>query len=80
MVEEKTTKLDELGSKLTISEERNNQLQGMLDEKVHSKEEILALEEKSQRLKADMEREIAELKNQLMAKSIELQYKVKDQS
>ena len=48
----------------------------MLDEKVRSQEEIIAQEENSQRLRAELEKEIAELKNQLMAQSIELQYKV----
>ena len=68
--------MGELASELAVSEERNRQLKDMLDEKVRSQEEIIAQEENSQRLRAELEKEIAELKNQLMAQSIELQYKV----
>ena len=73
---QKTTKLSELASELAVSKERNRQLKDMLDEKVRSQEEIHAQEENSQRLRDELEKEIAELKNQLMAQSIELQYKV----
>ena len=68
--------MGELASELAVSEERNRQLKDMLDEKVRSQEKIIAQEENSQRLRAELEKEIAELKNQLMAQSIELQYKV----
>ena len=68
--------MSELASELAVSKERNRQLKDMLDEKVRSQEEIHAQEENSQRLRDELEKEIAELKNQLMAQSIELQYKV----
>ena len=66
--------MGELASELVVSEERNRQVKDLLDEKVRSQEKIIAQEANpSQQRRAELEKEIAELKNQLMAKSIELQ-------
>ena len=60
---------------MAIAEENNRELQRKLDEKAQELEAVFVFRENSQRLKADLEKEVAELKCQLMAKSIELQYK-----
>lgn len=62
---------------LKICEEYNRELQLQLNEKAVELEATLAIQEDAQRLKRDADKEIAELKCQLMAKSIELQYKDK---
>ena len=65
--------MGELANELAVSEERNRQLKNMLDEKVRSQQEILAQEENSQRLRAELESD--ELRYQLRAMSIELGWK-----
>jgi septal ring factor EnvC (AmiA/AmiB activator) len=69
MLEEKTTKIEDLCNQLSILNEHNRDL----ERKTREAESIFA----SQRLIADLEKQIAELKFQLSEKAIELQCKEK---
>lgn len=73
MLEEKSTKIEDLSNQLTILNERNRDL----DKKTREAEEIFAGQENSQRLIADLEKQVADLKFQLSEKTIELQCKEK---
>lgn len=73
MLEDKTNKMEDLNNQLSILNERNRDL----DKKTREAEDILAGQENSQRLIADLEKHVADLKFQLSEKSVELQYKEK---
>ncbi|EFX81812.1 hypothetical protein DAPPUDRAFT_241952 [Daphnia pulex] len=73
MLEEKTTKMEDLCNQLSILNEHNRDL----ERKTREAESIFAGQETSQRLIADLEKQIAELKFQLSEKAIELQCKEK---
>ncbi|XP_046443565.1 myosin-11-like isoform X2 [Daphnia pulex] len=73
MLEEKTTKIEDLCNQLSILNEHNRDL----ERKTREAESIFADQETSQRLIADLEKQIAELKFQLSEKAIELQCKEK---
>lgn len=77
MVEEYRNKVEDLVNQLANSENKNHQLQEALQDKIRNLEEKVALEEHSQRIKADLDKEVADLKCQLTSKTIELQYREK---
>lgn len=60
---------------MAILEESNRELQRKFDEQFQEVESFLVFRENSLRSKADLEREVAELKCQLMVKSVDIQYK-----
>lgn len=77
MIEENRSKVSELINQLAASEENSRCLQAALDEKNRALEEKVGVEENFQRLKASLEKDVADLKCRLMEKSIELEYKEK---
>jgi predicted nucleic acid-binding Zn-ribbon protein len=73
MLEEKTTKMEDLSNQLSILNERNRDL----ERKNCEAEYIFANQETSQQVIADLEKQVAELKFQFSEKAIEVQCKEK---
>ncbi|KAI9551963.1 hypothetical protein GHT06_022300 [Daphnia sinensis] len=73
ILDEKTTKADDLAKELTVFVERHREM----EKKANGLQEIVVGHENSQRVIADLEKEIDELKCHLATKSTEIQSKEK---
>ena len=68
---------EDITRQLTVSQERNQELELELKENLQRLETAHGQEEKLRQSNADLEKAVGELKCELMAKTVELQYKDK---